>query len=242
MSNNQITEMSKVIGQIEDELRDIQSAREQIESVIGANEALSNSLNALFESARSVVTVTEANAKRIIAEISSKVETLNTQAIDIDSHAQQGISKLSEQAVSAQSKFESELTILTQQLMETVSSSTSQSLESVKNGLNEYRVSIDETTQKLTDTASSFLAKQENHVFEIVKLVDTVQESQQVLNQKIDELKQLDVMRLIDEMQEIRKTELETATAAKKWKTIELGSFGVCIVIGLILLVRVFMT
>jgi hypothetical protein len=35
MSNNQITEMSKVIGQIEDELRGIKSAKEQAEAVIG---------------------------------------------------------------------------------------------------------------------------------------------------------------------------------------------------------------
>ena len=47
MSDNQIMEMSKIIGQIEDELRDIKSAKEQAEAVIGSNKALSTLLSSV---------------------------------------------------------------------------------------------------------------------------------------------------------------------------------------------------
>lgn len=56
MSNN-IMEISKVIGQIEDELRDIKSAKEQAEAVIGSNKALSDSLQALFDSSSNVAKI-----------------------------------------------------------------------------------------------------------------------------------------------------------------------------------------
>ena len=71
MSDNQITEMSKVIGQIEDELRDIKSAKEQAEAVIGSNKALSDSLQSLFDSSSNVAKVLENNVQQIIAEINN---------------------------------------------------------------------------------------------------------------------------------------------------------------------------
>ena len=79
MSNN-IMEISKVIGQIEDELRGIKSAKEQAEAVIGSNKALSDSLQALFDSSSNVAKILENNALQIIADITNKVEMLNIKA------------------------------------------------------------------------------------------------------------------------------------------------------------------
>ena len=225
--------MSKVIGQIEDELRDIKSAKEQAEAVIGSNKALSDSLQALFDSASNVAKVLENNALQIITEITSKVEMLNIYASDIDSYAQQGVSNINEQSALAQSKLEDELGNLVQQLMGTISTSTNQSLEAVGNELAGYRDWVHEAAKKFTDSTSDAIAKQEGQIAEIGKLVACIQERQYALDSKIEELGQLDIVRLFDEISEIRRIESENATATKKWRVVELSAFGVCIVLGI---------
>jgi hypothetical protein len=240
MSNNQITEMSKVIGQIEDELRGIKSAKEQAEAVIGSNKALSDSLQALFDSASNVVKVLENNAFQIIVDITNKVEMLNIKASDIDSYAQQSVSKISEQSASAQAKLEDELGNLVKQLMDTISASTNQSIGAVGNELTQYRVLVHDATKKFTDSSSNAITKQEGQIAGIGKLVACIQERQNFLETKIDELRQLDTVRLFDEISEIRRIESENLTAAKKWRVIELNAFGICIVLGIAILIRLF--
>ena len=238
MGNNQVIEMSKVIGQIEDELRGIKSAKEQAEAVIGSNKALSDSLQAVFDSASNLMKVLENNALQIIAEITNKVEMLNIQASDLDSHAQQGMSKISEQSTLAQSKLEEQLQNLVQQLMGTISASTNQSLEAIGNELVGYRVLFHEAAKKFTDSFSDVIAKQEGQIAEIVKLVACIQERQHAIDSKIEELRQLDIVRLFDEINEIRRIESENATATKKWRIVELSAFGVCIALGISILLR----
>jgi hypothetical protein len=46
-------------------------------------------------------------------------------------------------------------------------------------------------------------------------------------------------VRLFDEISEIRRIESENTTAAKKWRVVELSAFGVCIVLGIAILIRV---
>lgn len=238
MNYNKIMEMSKVIGQIEDELREIKSAKEQAEAVIGSNKALSDSLQALFDSANNVQKALENNAQQIIADITNKLEMLNIQVSDIDSYVQQGVSKISEQSALAQSKLEDELGKLVQKLIGTLSTSTNQVLVTVENELAGHRVLVHEVAKKFTDSTSDVIIKQEGQIAEIVKLVACIQESQYSLDSKIEELRQLDIVGLLDEISEIHKIESENATATKKWRVVEISAFGVCIVLGIAILIR----
>lgn len=238
MSYNQTMEISKVIGQIEDELRDIKSAKDQAEAVIGSNKTLSDSLQALFESASNVAKELENNALQVIADITNKVEMLSNQASDLDSYTQQGMSKISEQSALAQSKLEDELDNLVQKLMENISTYTNQSLELVGNEIAGYRVLVHEAANKFADSTSDAIAKQEGQIAEIGKLVAFIQERQYALDSKIEELRQLDIVRRFDEISEIRRIESENATATKKWRIIELSAFGGCIVLGIAILIR----
>ena len=238
MSDNQITEMSKVIGQIEDELRDIKSAKEQAEAVIGSNKVLSDSLQALFDSAGNATKALEINTQQIIADIKDKIERLNIQASDIDSYAKFGVSKISEQFALSKSKLEGEFSNLVPKLMDTISIATNQSLESIGKELAGYHVLVHETAKKFSDSTSDIMAKQEGQIAEIGKVVDCIQERQCTLDSKIEELRQLNIERLLDEISEIRRIESENATAIKKWRVIELSAFGGCIVLGIAILIR----
>ena len=238
MSYNQMTELSKVIGQIEDELRDIKSAKEQAEAVIGSNKVLSDSLQALFESASCVEKALENNAQQIISEIKNKIEMLNVQAADIESYAQQGVSKISEQSSLAQSKLEEDLGNLAQKLTDIICASTNQSLEAIRNELAGNHVLIHEATKKYTDSTSDAIAKQEGQIAEIGELVACIKERQYTLDSKIEELRQLDIVRLLDEISEIHRLESENATATKKLRVVELSAFGVLIVLGIAILIR----
>jgi hypothetical protein len=156
----------------------------------------------------------------------------------MDSYAQQGVSKISEQSALAQSKLEDKLGNLVQKLMGTISTSTNQSLEVVGNELAGHRVLVHEAAKKFTDSTSDAIAKQEGQIAEIGKLVACIQERQYALDSKIEELRQLDIVRLFDEISEIRRVESENATAIKKWRVVELSAFGVCIVLGIAVLIR----
>lgn len=238
MSDNQMTELNKVIGQIEDELRDIKSAKEQAEAIIGSNKALSDSLQALFDSASSVAKTLENNVQQIIAEINDKIGMLNIQAADIERYAQQGVSKISEQSSLAQLKLEDDLGDLAQKLTDVISSSANQSLEAIRNESAGYNVLIQEATKKLTYSTSDAIARQEGQIAEIGKLVACIKERQYTLDSKIEELRQLDIVRLLDEISEIHRIESENATATKKWRVVELSAFGVLIVLGTAILIR----
>ena len=169
MSHNQIMEISKVIGQIEDDLRDIKSAKEQAEAVIDSNKALSDSFQALFASASNMTKALDNNTQQIVTDITNKLEMLDIQATDIDSYAQQGVLKISEQSAAALSRLEVELEDLVQKLIDTISTSTNQSLEAVGNELSGYQALVHETAKKFTDATSDAIAKQEEQIAEIGK-------------------------------------------------------------------------
>lgn len=240
MSDNQIIEMSKVIGQIEDELLDVKAAKEQVEAVIGSNKALSDSLQALFESAENVARASESSALQVAADIANKLDALNIQASDMDRYAKEGIVNISEQSARARAELETDLYDLAKQLVNIIFDSTSQSLETIKNELAEYRVTTNEVTRKFTESASDAIAKQEGYLAEVNKLVDSIQERQRQLDLKIEELNRLDITRLINEISEIRRVESEKAEDAKKWKVIELVALGACVVLGIIILIKLF--
>lgn len=238
MNDNQIMEMSKVIGQIEDELRDIKSAKEQAEAVIGSNKVLSDSLQALFDSASILAKVLEDNTRQIITDITNKVEMIHVQASDIESYAQQGVSKINEQSALMQSKLEDELGDLVQQLVGTITTSTNQSLEAVENELSGYRVLVREVAKKFTESSSDSIEKMEGQIAAIGKLTAYIEERQNALDSKMKELRKLDIVRLFDEISKIHRIESKNAAASKKWIAIELSAFGVCIILGIAILIR----
>lgn len=59
------------------------------------------------------------------------------------------------------------------------------------------------------------IAKQEGQIAEIGKLVACIQERQYAIDSKIEELRQLDIVRLFDEISGIRRIESDNATATK---------------------------
>jgi hypothetical protein len=238
MSHNQIMEISKVIGQIEDDLRGIKSAKEQAEAVIGSNKALSDSLQALLNSSSNMAKSLESDSQQIIIDVTNKLEMLNIQATDIDHYAQQGVLKITEQSALALSKLEGELKNLEQKLMAAISTFTNQSLEAVGNEIAGHRVLVHEAAKKFTSSTSDVIAKQEGQIAEIIKMIDSIQENQNTLDLKIEELRQLDIVHLFDEISEIRRIESESANAIKKWRVVELSMLGICIILGIAILAR----
>lgn len=238
MGDDQVMKMSKVIGQIEDELRDIKSAKEQAEAVIGSNKVLSDSLQSLFDSSSNMAKAVESNTQQIIADITNKIEILNTQAADVQSYAQQGVSEIREQSALAQSKLEDELGNLVKKLVDTISISTNQSLDTIKNDLVENRVLVHDAAEVFRESTSDAIAKQEKQITEIGTLIASIQEKENVLELKIEELRQMDVVRLFDEINKIRGAESEKVADIKKWRLVEIGAFAICIMLGVAVLIN----
>ena len=61
MSDNQTNRLNEVLGEIEDELRGIQSAKEQVDAILGANTELSQTLSSLSVSLTETIAVTKAS-------------------------------------------------------------------------------------------------------------------------------------------------------------------------------------
>ncbi|HQF37022.1 MAG TPA: hypothetical protein PLL26_05285, partial [Candidatus Dojkabacteria bacterium] len=75
-------------------------------------------------------------------------------------------------------------------------------------------------TKEFSDSTSDMIEKQERQIVEMKKLVTCMQDSQNSLSSKVEELKQFDINRLFDELGEIHKIESESARTSKKWKLI----------------------
>ena len=72
----------------------------------------------------------------------------------------------------------------------------------------------------------------------LASLVACIEERQYTLDSKVEELRQLDIERLLDEISEVRRIESENTTETKKWRVIELSAFGACIILGVAILIR----
>lgn len=219
MGDNKITEMSKIIGQIEDELLNIKSAKEQAEAVIDSSKDM-------LESSKNVAEMFVKTTKQIISDVNDKIAILKAQSYSIEGCVQQGISKITQQSNLAQLKLEKDFNSLVQKMCDTISASTNKSLGDIVNEFDEYHGLITGVTKEFSDSTSDMIEKQERQIVEMKKLVTCMQDSQNSLSSKVEELKQFDINRIFDELGEIHKIESESASTSKKWRFIGLIAFG----------------
>lgn len=238
MKDDYAVGISKVVGQIEDELRDIKSAKEQVEAVIGSNQSLSDSLRALFDSAEKTSKLTEYNVKQITDDIKQKLEILDIKATDIDSYVQQGITKIDDQYSLTQSNIEKRLEDLVNELVKMLSDTTVKGAESIKVELEDNHKLVRQVASEFSKLTSEAIEKQDGYIAEIGKLVSVVEERQSDISKNIEELKKLDTVKLYDEISEIRKREEESFTITKKFRAICFIGFGSSIVLGLAILIN----
>ena len=233
MGDNKITEISKIIGQIEDELLNIKSAKEQAEAVIDSSKDM-------LESSKNVVEMFVKTTKQIISDVNDKIAILKAQSSSIEGCVQQGISKITQQSNLAQLKLEKDFNSLVQKMCDTISASTNKSLGDIVNEIDEYHGLITGVTKEFSDSTSDIIEKQERQIAEMKKLVTSMQDSQNILSSKVEELKQFDINRIFDELGEIHKIESESASTSKKWRFIGLIAFGGSIILEIAILIKLF--
>ena len=161
MKDDYAVGISKVVGQIEDELRDIKSAKEQVEAVIGSNQSLSDSLRALFDSAEKTSPRTEYNVKQITDDIKQKLEILDIKATDIDSYVQQGITKIDDQYSLTQSNIEKRLEDLVNELVKMLSDTTVKGAESIKAELEDNHKLVRQVASEFSKLTSEAIVEWE---------------------------------------------------------------------------------
>ncbi|HOT59630.1 MAG TPA: hypothetical protein PLJ83_08225, partial [Spirochaetales bacterium] len=154
MGDNKITEISKVIGQIEDELLNIKSAKEQAEAVIDSSKDM-------LESSKNVAEMFVKSAKQIISDVNDKIAILKAQSSSIEGCVQQGISKITQQSNLAQLKLEKDFNSLVQKMCAAISASTNKSLKDIVNEFDEYHDLITGMTKEFSDSTSDMIEKQE---------------------------------------------------------------------------------
>ena len=106
MGNESNAKLNVVLGALEDELRQIKSAKEQVGIAVSANSELSANLDRLIGSSKELVRESNDQTRNAVEALSKEVAGLSARAKEIESAASCGAETIRDQAAIAQAALE----------------------------------------------------------------------------------------------------------------------------------------
>lgn len=136
------SEIDIAIGQIEDELRNVKAARDQVDSILGAGSELSQNLNTLALSMEQLVKASTVETQEAAADIQASARSLSKQSDDL------------EKTVASVKKEIAAITDKSEQSIDQTAASA----------LNSALVQIQETSEICVNSIQSYAAKEFEHL------------------------------------------------------------------------------
>jgi hypothetical protein len=88
--------LNKVLGQLEEDLRNIKSAREQVEQVVGSNLEFAKATNDLVKSTESFVAIIETNLRQAFGDLGATKDIFVDELVKVTSEIHTVVSKIDE--------------------------------------------------------------------------------------------------------------------------------------------------
>jgi len=211
MTNTQTDELSIAIGKIEDTLKDIQSAKRQVDDVLGANTALSQSLESLITQTNQVIAATKSQAEDLGGQIEEKLDQLSSEAAALNDRGIESFNKSAEEALS---KMEEPLKCA--------------------------QASLVESTERFEAASAGFRDQLAGQVEGIEHLLTATRQQLEEAKEAIGEIADIDLAPTNQRIDDLREMVSARADEAKKQGTTITSLLIGSLIVGVIVLVKLF--
>ena len=243
MVNDNSKNLNEILSQLEDELRQVKSAKDQVESMIAADSRLSDNLERFINTADEVSQRSLAQTQETTEMLSKEIDRLSEQSEAIQKRATGVQAAIEQTANSAVDKASSDISELTQRAiadldggLEKARSDIESALESLKTATSDAADSHDALLEA-HETASTENQRQNA---ETRALLEEAQKQLAEINTWIATLKEIDVVSLVNELEELKDVEAANAASMKKQLSTVTAMVAVCIVVCLATLAKLF--
>lgn len=173
MSNEDNSNLNVILGQLEDELRAIKSAREQADDIVSANSELSSKLERVIVETRKLIKESNAQTLEAVRALSGEVGRISEQTDAIKKAATDSTEAITKQASAAQATLDkaassvaNTLSAETEGIMDRLRAmeESSRDIASViQKQASDAQASLDQTADKAVSKASSQISKYTEH-------------------------------------------------------------------------------
>jgi chromosome segregation ATPase len=240
MTNTQTDELSIAIGKIEDTLQDIQSAKRQVDDVLGANTALSHSLESLITQTNQVIAATKSQAEDLSGQIEEKLAQLSGYSSKLEELAKQGVASIKGQAEEASTQLSSEAAALNNKSIKSFNKSAEEALSKMEEPLKCAQASLIESTERFETASAGFRDQLAGQVEEIEHLLTTTKEQLEEAKKAIGEIADIDLEPTNKRIDDLREMVSARADEAKRQSTTITSLLIGCLIVGVIVLVKLF--
>ena len=254
MSNESNTNLNVVLGQLEDELRQMKTAKDQVDGMISSNSELAANLERLISSTRELMEESGSRTREASEILSKEAGRLSEKSDTIEKAATEGTEAIRKQASEAQIALEQTADSVVEKTSSAVSELAERAIASINTELDKTKVEADEAIASLDKAASdakegrdalleaheSFAGECKRQNTEMKSLLDQAQKHIADIDTRIATLKEIDVEVLAKELRDLKDVEASNAADLKR----QLKSIGImvgaCIVVCLIALAKLF--
>jgi hypothetical protein len=191
--------LNKTLGQIEEDLKKLQSAREQVENVVASNQEFAAVVNSLVENTNLLVDKIGTTIEGAIKDFSEKLtESKNATDKVVEnsiSHIQSSVKKIEEANLKLQDTIETKVNEVSQLANNAIDANVAQSLSFVDKMKTSTEEAIELFSEKLTESKNEIDKVVENSITHIQSSVKKMEEAnlklQDTIETTINEVSQL---------------------------------------------------
>jgi len=211
MTSPRTDDLSIAIGKIEDTLKDIQSAKQQVDAVLGANTALSQSLESLITQTNHVIAATKNQTEYLSGQIEEKLAQLSSEAAALNDRGIESFSKSAEEALSK-----------------------------LDESLKAAQASLTESTERFETASAGFRDQQAVQVEQIEHLLTATREQLEEAKEAIGKIASIDLGATNKRIDDLREMVSARADEAAKQRTTITSLLIACLIVGVVALVKLF--
>jgi len=252
MSNEGNSNLNVILGQLEDELRAIKSAREQADGVVSANSELSSKLERVVIETRALVEKSNDQTRAAAESLAGEVERFSEQSEAIKKAAADGAEAIMKQAADAQAVLEQASGDAVGKVSDQISGFAGQAMSELREGISETKSQLDVAAESMktadikassdallkANESSTSENKRQNE--ETRALLDDAQKHLTEIDASVATLKEIDVNLLAEEIRELKTAESNNMASLKsKLMTVTVMA-GVSIVLCIAALAKLF--
>lgn len=246
--------LDEIVGGIEDELRQIKAAREQVEVVLGVSNSLSDSLQNLANSSENLVRASSEETRQAAASIKERAAALSDEMAALKSFAAEAEAAISGQARSASEAVEEAAETIAKSAVSTIEKTAIRGIESiagssakVQDGLQTAESLLSDISKRAEDSSLALLKASEKATDaskDLIKqtrvLLDDAKEQLDKIESDVVLIKAIDyegIKKTVEELKEEQERQLQM----QKKRFVDLYVLaGICIAVGLLTLVKLF--
>ena len=242
MTKEQTNELNVTIGEIEDTLRGIQSARDQVNAVLQSNATLSRALNTLVGQTTQVIDSTRQQTESLNDSIQAGLERLDGHGREIDELVGKAVESIEEQTAQAESSLGSTAFALSEKAVESLSAAAGEALSEFTSATDAAQSSLSASAERLEASSAEFCDRQAQQTEDFKRLLDQNERQLAEAKASIDRIADVDLEQTNMRLDELRKLVEALAQEESVQRKTVIALLVICIIGIFAIIAKLFMS